>query len=89
MHNFKGKFSKKKFEVSPQTPAPPPPIMREHQYVRNVPSNFIALPITCNCVVVTDMGPGDRGGDHIKGTSRDPEALQSHFNDSCYTNVLC
>ena len=24
----------------------------------------------------------------IKGTSRGPEALQSHLNDSCYTNVL-
>ncbi len=27
--------------------------------------------------------------DAIKGTSRGPEALQSHLNDSYYTNVLC
>ncbi len=26
---------------------------------------------------------------HLKGTSRGPEALQSHLNDSYYTNVLC
>ena len=25
----------------------------------------------------------------LKGTSRGPEALQNHLNDSCYTNVLC
>ena len=26
---------------------------------------------------------------YVKGTSRGPEALQSHLNDSCYANVLC
>ena len=26
---------------------------------------------------------------YFKGTSRGPEALQSHLNDSYYTNVLC
>ena len=25
----------------------------------------------------------------FKGTYMGPEALQSHLNDSCYTNVLC
>ncbi len=25
----------------------------------------------------------------VKGTSRGPEALQSHLNDSHHTNVLC
>ncbi len=28
-------------------------------------------------------------GYYFKGTSRGPEALQSHLNDSYYTNVLC
>ncbi len=27
--------------------------------------------------------------EHIKGTSRGPEALHSHLNDCSYTNVLC
>ena len=26
---------------------------------------------------------------YLKGTSRGPQALQSHLNDSYYTNVLC